>query len=292
MEPRPEPCLEPALGSASELRARTACIAVDGGASGCRLAVFGADGERVATVRVERHASLSLDPVEAAAAVREGLERLGADPALPLRAGLAGSLRPARREAFRTALRRDCTIVTDGEAQLLGASGGGPGACLAVGTGSVVHWLDAGGASGMAGGWGFPVGDEGSAAWLGVELLRRYLHARDRGAHRLPVYAALEAAIGDDVASLQAWTTASRSTDFGALASLVTSYGGDVTAGLLEAGAACCAELLDAAPPGLPSYVVGGLGAVYAPLLTERGVRLSAPLGDALDGLASLADAP
>ena len=279
------------------------CVAVDGGASGCRLAAFDARGARLAAVRVERHASLSLDPVEAADAVREGIERLrgvaGFRPGetvdgvgAVLVAGLAGSLRPARRDAFRAALDLDVTIVTDGEAQLLGATGGGPGACLAVGTGSVVHWLEASGATGMVGGWGFPVGDEGSAAWLGLRLLQAYLEARDRGRRDAAPFRALEAIVGDDVASLQAWTTASRSTDFGALASVVTTHaalGDGLATDLLENGATCCERLLSIAPAGLPRYLVGGLAAVYAPLLIGRGVALREPRGDALDGLAHLA---
>ncbi len=266
------------------------CIAVDGGASGCRLAAFDGDGARVSQVRLERHASLSLDPAEAADTVRAGIERLGVDPSWPLYVGLAGSLRPERRAAFVAALGRAVTIVTDGEAQLLGATGGAPGACLAVGTGSVLHWRDGAGRTGMAGGWGYPVGDEGSAAWLGMALLRRYLHARDRGAHATPLYAALEAVTGDDVASLQAWTTSTRSTNIARLAALLGSHDDDdVARELLDAGARCCETLYDAAPEGLPRYLVGGLAGVYAPLLEARGAELHPPAGDALDGLATLA---
>ena len=293
-------------GASRGTRRSAPCVAVDGGASGCRLAAFDARGARLAAVRVERHASLSLDPAEAAGAVREGIERLhgvaGFRPgevvdgvAVVLVAGLAGSLRPARRDAFRAALGLDATIVTDGEAQLLGASGGAPGACLAVGTGSVVHWRDASGATGMAGGWGFPVGDEGSAAWLGLRLLQGYLEARDRGRRDAAPFRALEAVVGEDVASVQAWTTASRSTDFGALASIVTVHAGlgdALAAGLLEDGATRCERLLAVAPAGLPRYLVGGLAGVYAPLLARRGIALSEPRGDALDGLAHLARRP
>ena len=304
------PTLAPAGGPLQSRRMRTSdldravpCVAVDGGASGCRAAVFGADGTRRAGLRIDRHASLSLDPVEAAATVRacfEGMrEATGLYPGLvvegvPVRlvAGLAGALRPERRDAFRAALGLDATIVTDGEAQLLGATGGAPGACLAVGTGSVVHWRDASGASGMAGGWGFPVGDEGSAAWLGLTLLRRYLDARDRGVGGTALFESLEAVTGSDVAALQAWTTSSRSTAFGGLASIVTEHAarGDRTAAhVLAAGAACCERLFDIAPDGLPRHLVGGLAGVYAPLLEARGVSLTPARGDALDGLARLA---
>ena len=269
--------------------AATPCIAVDGGGSGCRLAAFDAGGVRVSSVRLERPASLTLDAAEAADAVREGIERLDADASWPLYAGLAGSLRPQRRAAFVRALGRDATVVTDGEAQLLGATGGGAGACLAVGTGSVLHWMDPEGHSGMAGGWGYPVGDEGSAAWLGAALLRRYLHARDRGARAAPLYVALEAVTGDDVASLQAWTTTSRSTEIARLAALLTAHDDDVARELLDAGARCCETLYGAAPEALPRYLVGGLAAVYAPRLAARGIELHVPAGDALDGLAALA---
>ena len=290
------------MGASDAGRAGT-CVAVDGGATGCRLAAFDASGARLGTTSVGRHASLSLDPGEAADAVREGLDRLGREtgvrpcgphaPGAALVAGLAGSLRPERRDAFRAALGLECTIVTDGEAQLLGATGGRPGACLAVGTGSVLHWRGADGGSGMAGGWGFPVGDEGSAAWLGVELLRRYLRARDRSrvAGR-PLLEAVERRVGREVAAVQDWTTCTRSTRLGTLARLVTAHAGrgDADAiALLEAGAGACLDLLEAAPAGLPRHLVGGLAPAYAPRLEARGVALAEARGDALDGLALLA---
>ena len=281
----------------------TPCIAVDGGASGCRLAAFDAAGDRLGTVRLDRHASLSLGPAEAARHVLEGLGRLraatgiGPSAEVPLAFGLAGALRPDRCTSFREALPATLAVtalVTDGRAQLLGATGGGPGACLSIGTGSVLHW-DAAGAVGMAGGWGFPVGDAGSAAWLGAALLRRYLRERDRGRSAgEPLFADLEAVTGADVASLQEWTTCSVSTRVGSLATLVTAHAErdhPIALALLEEGVEHCLELFDAAPAGLPRYLVGGLAPVYAPRLERRGVALWAPRGDALDGLARLARA-
>ena len=278
------------------------CVAVDGGASGCRLAAFDAAGARAGTVRLDRHASLSLGPEDAARHVLDGLDRLRAETGIapsadvPLALGLAGALRPERCAAFRAALPEalvGAALVTDGRAQLLGATGGRPGVCLAVGTGSVVHWIDAAGGAGMAGGWGFPVGDEGSAAWLGTVLLRRYLVARDRGSSAGdPLFDDLEGATGADVAALQGWTTSSVSTRLGTLARIATAHaasGHPVATALLDEGAGHCLALLDAAPRGLPVHLVGGLAPVYAPLLEARGVAPSPSRGDALDGLAALA---
>ena len=168
------------------------------GASGCRLAAFDERDRRVAEIAIDAPASLTLGEAKAWTTIRAGIARLadrlanrsagavsslgteanGADVA-PVRpdddardvvagdarvSGLAGALQGERRARFLEHVERDtggrvrCRLVTDGHAQLVGASRGQPGVCLAVGTGSVAHWIERNGAHGMAGGWGFPVG--------------------------------------------------------------------------------------------------------------------------------------
>lgn len=272
-------------------------IVVDGGASRCRAAAFDEDGRRHAELSLDAHASLSLGVAAAAATVRSAVAAVARRLDRPcgwrpgrLVLGLAGSLGEARRAEFRACLPDDLQvdILTDGQAQLLGATGGRAGACLAVGTGSVIHWRDADGRLGMAGGWGFPVGDEASAAWLGVELLRAYVAARDAGEHGAPLFVALEARIGSDVGAVQRWTTCTVSNELGQLATLVSEAadaGDAVAQGLIARGAEQCLSLYARAPADLPRWLVGGLAAVYAPVLHDAGVALQPVHGDALDGL-------
>jgi len=283
------------------------CVVADGGATRCRLAAFDATGRRLAEAMVDSPASLTSGESSAWASLRGGIRLLGKalgkpDPAwMPtlLVFGLAGSLQDERRARFLALVAQDagpatrCRLVTDGHAQLLGASGGRPGICLAVGTGSVVHWLDADGTSGMAGGWGFPVGDEASGAWLGARLLQHYVWYRDGEAQGSPLMGLLDERTGANVSAIQRLTTESRSTVQAALAPLVIEAAalGDVLASsLLDEGVDWCVRLIARAPAGLPVHLVGGLADAYAPRLAARlDARLAPPRGDALNGLFMLA---
>jgi len=280
-------------------------IVVDGGASRCRAAAYDERGARCAEVLIENHASLSLGVEAAAATVAQAVEATARRLDRPcgwrpgrLMFGLAGSLGDARRAAFLAAfMERPGTdarvdIITDGQAQLLGATGGRTGACVAVGTGSVVHWRDAHGTFGMGGGWGFPVGDEGSASWLGVRALRAWIAMRDR--HDVgtrptgQLFEALNARIGHDIGDIQRWTTCTVSAELGTLAPLVSqaaAAGDAVALDLLERGAHACDRLFSLAPARLPRWLVGGLADVYRPILERGGDRFEPVGGDALDGL-------
>jgi len=280
---------------------------VDGGASGCRLGVFDANGELCASAQAGP-ASLTLSEIQAWHHIEEGLQKLAADlgyapgwrPAR-LSMGLAGSLQHARRERFLALIPPaiDSVLVTDGHAQLLGASNGQPGVCLALGTGSVVHWLDVHRQSGMAGGWGFPVGDEASGAWLGFQLLNAYVWHRDNNATDAPiaaVFKALEGKIGRSVSDIQQWTTTTCSTEYATLAPLVDAAavdGDTVAMALLDKGAEHCMRLLSCAPANIPVFVVGGLADTYQARLSKQlGDRLCEPRGDVFSGLYVLSQSP
>jgi glucosamine kinase len=209
--------------------------------------------------------------------------------------GLAGTLQAQRRNEFLALLPAGIPYMlhTDGYAQLMGAAGAQPGICLAVGTGSVIHWLDASGQHSMAGGWGFPVGDQGSGAWIGMRLLQLYIAHRDGNSSRSPVMVALEKRTGSSVSDVQRWTTESRSSNLAQLAPLVfeaATAGDTVAIGLLEESMDHCMDLINYAPSALPVYVVGGVGMQLTPLLSRRlGDRLQPGKGDALRGLWHLA---
>jgi len=52
-------------------------VAVDGGGSRCRLAAFTIEGELLARVKVDSHASLSISPVAAWQSIDVGIRKLG-----------------------------------------------------------------------------------------------------------------------------------------------------------------------------------------------------------------------
>lgn len=276
----------------------TVIVAVDGGGSSCRLAAFDKSGRMLNRVTVQGHASLSRGAAQAWSNIDGGLQELRQMLQYPtdwlpdrLLMGLAGSLQETRRSDF-LALLPDAlphTLVTDGHAQLLGASGGQPGICLAIGTGSVLHWLDEQGESGMVGGWGYPVGDEGSGAWFGMRLVQLYLWHVDGRRQSGSLIEALAGHLGRSVSDIQQWSTQTQSGVMAQLAPLVFEHAarGDTLAlSVLDEGLEHALALLELAPPSLPVHVVGGIGEQMQDRLSERlGDRLQAARGDALQGL-------
>lgn len=277
-------------------------VAVDGGGSRCRLAAFNETGDLLARVNLESHASPSISPTGAWRSIDQGLRLLAAqlkkEPSWQpdfLMMGLAGSLQESRRrellQLIPPSIERD--LVTDGHAQLLGASGGAPGICLAVGTGSVVHWLDTDGQSGMAGGWGYPIGDEGSGAWLGMRLVQRYVWHFDGQTNDSTLMDAVAGRVGTSVSDIQQWTTQSESSVLAQLAPLVfehASAGDELAESIVDEAVSHCMNLLRYAPEHLPVYIVGGVGDQLRPLLSELlAGRVDKARGDALHGLWQLA---
>jgi len=280
-------------------------VAVDGGGSRCRLAAFTNDGELLARVKVDSHASLSISPVAAWQSIDMGIRALSVKlgktaPWLPdrLMLGLAGSLKENRREQLADAMPRGLSyeLVTDGHAQLLGATGGETGICLAIGTGSVMHWLDNDGQAGMAGGWGYPVGDEGSGAWMGMKAIQHYIWHIDGRQRRSSLIEALEERIGTSVGQIQQWSTESHSSVLAQLAPVVFEHAhleDDLAQSIVEEAVMQCFQLLSLAPDDLPVYVVGGVGDQLRPVLAKSiGNRLYKAKGDALHGLWQISQQP
>jgi len=277
-------------------------VTVDGGASGCRFAAYNVDGQLQARLAVDAHASLTLGVDEAWEHIEHGLQQLASElgeavhwrPPL-LSMGLAGALQQQKRDVFLALVPAGVQAIlnTDGYAQLLGATNGQPGICLAVGTGSVLHWLDEQGNTGMAGGWGFPVADQGSGAWLGMLLLQRYVAHKDGHFCDSSMMPLLEQRVGTSVSEVQKWTTQTRSTEFATLAPLIfeaASAADPFAQALLDDAIAQCMHLISLAPLQLPVFVVGGIGDQLLPMLrAELGERLRVAKGDALSGLLHLA---
>lgn len=100
-------------------------------------------------------------------------------------AGSAGAEVPAGRERLErilSTLLPGCRITVVHDARLvLAAAGFETGIALISGTGSVAYGRDWGGREARAGGWGWLVGDDGSAAWLAREAAREVMRRSDSG---------------------------------------------------------------------------------------------------------------
>ncbi|HHT9011502.1 TPA: BadF/BadG/BcrA/BcrD ATPase family protein, partial [Burkholderia cenocepacia] len=161
-------------------------IGIDGGGTGTRAVLADRDGRELAQGRggpsglglgIER-AWASIGAACADAFTQAGLAFDWSQCALGC--GLAGVNNAAWLAAFRAqAPLGALAIESDAYTTVVGAHGGAPGLIVALGTGSIAAALDAAGACRIAGGFGFPSGDEASGAWLGVRALAYAQQALD-----------------------------------------------------------------------------------------------------------------
>jgi N-acetylglucosamine kinase-like BadF-type ATPase len=98
--------------------------------------------------------------------------------------GGSGAARPELAEVVREilaeVLKTPIDVVGDMQIALEAAFDTGPGVIVIAGTGSIAYGRDRDGKTARAGGWGFEIGDEGSAHWIGREAVRMVLRESDR----------------------------------------------------------------------------------------------------------------
>jgi glucosamine kinase len=272
-------------------------IAVDGGASTTRVLVADRSGQRAQAKAGA--SSLTLLGAKAWDVIRAAIAKAGVDDQHLAQAriglGLAGANDRRQREAFLAAAPRfaSVSLATDAYTALLGAHGGGPGAIVIAGTGSVGCRLLPDGRLRLVGGWGFPVGDEGSGAWIGWRAIALALRALDGRAPDSALTRALRAHCGTWRDDILAWLREARSTRYAELAPLVLKHSGDADArALLEAAGRELDLLAVALDPAraTPLALLGGLAGPLEPYLPSA-LRAWAkpPRGDALAGALSLA---
>jgi glucosamine kinase len=210
--------------------------------------------------------------------------------------GLAGAVAPHLAAAFFRAAPDYALIVleTDSRTALLGAHAGRPGAIVAVGTGAVGEALHADGRRVAVSGWGFPVGDEGSGAWMGLRAMQLAHRALDG---RGPAGALAQAVLrrtSDRRDNLLEWCSRAGQHDYAQLAPLVFECAGTDAAAeaLLRDTAREIEDMALALDPQrqLPVVLLGSIGQRMAPRLPPPlRARLVEPAGDAVDGAHRLA---
>jgi glucosamine kinase len=123
-----------------------------------------------------------LPPSHVESRLRELLAGIGATPDACC-AGSAGAEVPvarARLEQLLASILPGCKITVVHDSHLvLAAAGFDSGIALISGTGAVVYGRDREGRDARAGGWGWQVGDDGSAAWLAREAAREVMRRSD-----------------------------------------------------------------------------------------------------------------
>ncbi|WP_321794179.1 BadF/BadG/BcrA/BcrD ATPase family protein [Caballeronia sp. J97] len=277
-------------------------LGIDGGGSGTRVILADAHGNELARAS-GGPSGLGLGVERAWQSIGDACGRAFEASARPfdwrdctLGCGLAGVNNADWFAAFLAAAPdvRALSVESDAYTTVLGAHGGESGVIVALGTGSVAASLDAAGVCRIAGGYGFPSGDEASGAWLGLRAvvhLQRVLDGRmpEDGWSR-----ALLAKTGaTDRDSLVVWLCAANQTAYATLAPTVFEFRDHPdAASLLDRAGQEIARLVAALdPPGvLPVALCGGLAAPYEPLVPAAlRERVRAPRADSAAGALELA---
>ena len=205
--------------------------------------------------------------------------------------GLAGANVRQRCQEFlqRAPAFAHVALDTDAYTTLLGAHEGRPGAIVAAGTGSVGEALRRDGLRVAVGGWGFPVGDEGSGAWLGLRAMRETHRAIDGRAPVGPLVGAVVAMAGTSREALLGWCDRPGQNAYAELAPLVFDAAATdpFAAGLLDRAARSLEEIATALDPDgvLPLAVFGSIGQRLLPRFPPSiRARCVEPAGDSADG--------
>jgi len=146
-------------------------------------------------------------------AVHQACAAAGITPAEVVRTciGGSGAARPELaakvRQILAAILLTPIDVVGDMQIALEAAFDTGPGVIVIAGTGSIAYGRDQQGNTARAGGWGFAIGDEGSAHWIGRAAVSAVLRAADRSAQAPENSTAPGSSLA--AALLQAWNVAS-----------------------------------------------------------------------------------
>lgn len=277
-------------------------IGVDGGGSGCRVALADARG-RVLAQATGGPANIARDPSRAVANIRAALggaaQRAGVAPdalrCANAHLGLAGVM--SSEDSAQIAACFDfarCIVTDDRPTVLAGALAGTDGVALAIGTGSFIARA-CGGVTRYVGGWGCVLGDQASGAWLGRSALELTLLAVDGLREHTALTRALLVRFGSEPAAIAHMSLGAPAVDFAALAPVVIAAAQDGDAlgrALMGQGGdyICRAMTALGRQDGEAVCAFGGVAGHYAPFLPSPvKACLIEPKGSALDGALYLA---
>src|SRR5262249_12932343 len=139
---------------------------------------------------------------------------------------LAGASEPshlAEAQSYPHPFRK-VVIVPDAQAACVGAHRGRDGGVIVIGTGTIA-WAELKGRHYRAGGWGLPISDEGSGAWLGVDGCRGWPWAH-AGRFAWPgLLRALFERFDCTPPAFVTWPSRASPRDFGSLAPAIIEHG-------------------------------------------------------------------
>jgi N-acetylmuramic acid 6-phosphate etherase len=198
-------------------------------------------------------------------------------------------------------------VCNDAKTSLFGANNGEPVTVVALGTGSVGARLDAESREHYYGGWGFPVGDDGGGAKLGLSAVQSLLHEldshdakKDLNTTTLPesssaLLVQLLEMIGPKPSDLPEWLANVTPAKYAAICPLIFALESKckLAKKLIKQHVHHCEQLILTSRKNskTPVVLLGGLSGVTFPFLTEAVTEYcQLALGTSLDGACLLAE--
>jgi glucosamine kinase len=277
-------------------------IGVDGGGTGTRVRIERADGSELGRGSAGP-SGLMHGAGKAWAAIQEAINdafvNAGVMPPAPatlaVGLGLAGVINGQWAAEFIETNPGFGVIKveTDAFCSLLGAHLGKPGAIIAVGTGIIGEALLNDGTRREVSGWGFPAGDDGSGAWLGLHAIIHAQHALDGRRRPSAFTSAIVSASGGNRDGMFNWLYTANQTAYAQLAPIVIALAAqdDVAHALMVRAGQEIAEIAAALDPAgqLPIAMAGGLAAPMNEYLPQQmRDRVVTPQADAISGALQL----
>jgi glucosamine kinase len=165
-------------------------LGIDGGGTKTTCAV-GDETRLLATVTAGPSNVVRVGEAQARDSLHQGVRQAcaaaGIEPGQIARTCVGGSgagrpeLAALVRSMLAEILASPVEVVGDLETSLYAAFDGRPGVIVIGGTGSSAYGKNSKGMTARAGGWGFAIGDEGSAHWIGRAAVNAILRAADEG---------------------------------------------------------------------------------------------------------------
>ena len=209
-------------------------VGIDGGGSKTHLLLESSDGKVLADV-VSGPANIRLSVETASQSIDDALKKalekskLNGKKDIRLHAGIgvAGfevqSARMAFLEKQKNSKFTSYLVQSDAYVACLGVHAGNFGSVIIVGTGVVGLKINKKEKL-QVGGWGFPHGDEGGAAWLGLEAIRMLLYFCDGRGEGTPLLKHLKQKFQGRVEKITQWACYANASQFAEIARDVFKY--------------------------------------------------------------------
>lgn len=210
--------------------------------------------------------------------------------------GVAGISRPGAKEELQSQPFpfHSVEITNDADIANLGAHSGRDGGICIIGTGSIGIGK-VGGKNIRVGGYGFPISDEGSGAYIGLQAIRITLRASDGRLEHSDLTQKVLSRFKGDTQAIVAWMDGATATEYAVMAPDVVNAAeaGDYHGRLITSHAAWHIEIMVRGLLGLnvPRVsLLGGLAPRIEPWMSpDIRLKLTQARGDALDGALWLA---